>query len=206
MKATQNRKPRRQANDGKPRTVKVGRLTVVDAIPEFPVYTVSGTTRSPDFSRGIHGAIDVLRMANGEPGDESYNRAAERMLERISMLMRVRGDYAEGVVAALCAHIAMHEQVGSPNLDLFTPFSKPFLGDDGEIPPEGYEFFDVDGAPYSVGPNFDTDEWSDETTRAARHIDSIRGRAIPISRAKFEEMRWRIGSAQRRTEEGARNG
>jgi hypothetical protein len=61
-------------------------------------------------------------------------------------------------------------------------------------------FYAVDGVPYSVETNLHCRVWQDEDSSTACSWDEIRDKAVPISRAAFDSLCWKVGSAARAAE------
>jgi len=102
-----------------------------------------------------------------------------------------------GASVAVAAVLISYLHGGSPDLEVWQPLNEQWAGDDCEIPPEDATFFDVDGKPFSVDRNHSTREWFGETSCTARCPASVLSRATRITRAQFDVLRWRAGSARR---------
>ncbi len=122
---------------------------------------------------------------------------ASRMHGPIRAALARRDSFADGVLATLLEYMVDTSTCGSVNLDVWLPLNADCLGDNSEIPPEDSMFYDVAGVPYSVDPNLRTLRWNDETGSTACNVESIRGNAKPITRARFDVMRWEAGTRKR---------
>ena len=171
------------------------------SIPALPVFTFEGKIRPAAFSHGVAAAMALLREADEKQEDVEY------MHPRIRGLLARGEAFGDGALVALCEFVSNIFSIGVPNLDVWVPLShKDWGGDNCEIPPEDCMFFEVEGAPYSVEPNLSTKRWDSETDATSCPVDSIREKAGPITRAQFDLLRWKLGSAGRDAAEEAREG
>lgn len=178
------------------------------AIPNVPVYTVGGVKQPPGFSAGAWHTLKVMRTIESakdaaiaaDARDWSMH-VTEALLPKLIAIAN-RGDHhCNGVIAALFSNFCESEVGGDdPNMALWTPLHPAWEGDNCEIPPEGCMFYEVDGVPYSVDESLSASEWDSQTSGTAVNVDTIRGKAKPITRAKFESMRWRLGSKAKEAE------
>lgn len=173
---------------------------IADTVPAEPIYTLHGSEQPLEFSRATQAALEAIRSVEAQDEGLRYDHAHD-MAEH--MHLALRGSLGGGltieqnaVIATLCQVVAFYSQVGKPDYDHWAPFGDVWLGANGEIPPEGTAFFEIDGTPYSVEPNLHTLEWHGNEARTSCRVDMIRGRATPITRRRFDVLRWGLEKAR----------
>ncbi len=172
-----------------------------DHIPQLPVYRFQGKEQPPAFSKGVLAALQLIEDADDAAIDGARDPLAEKskLTERLCIglepIVASGGDYGRGVLAAVSEYLAYNRMVGRPLLGRWNPFWIPWSGGDGEIPPDGCLFFDVNGVACSVDRALVTLKWESVNHSDDCDIETIRRHGRPITREQFETLREK-GSAR----------
>jgi hypothetical protein len=163
------------------------------------VFTFCGERQPQEFTDGVASAMAILRALEklGDVASEDLHGVPAGTIARIRQAADRGGKFAEGVIAALCSHWLSCVS-GEPDLRDWVPLSSPWGGDNFDVPPKGCLFFEVDGKAHSVEPNLNARNWSADWQGSSVHVNKIRARAKPITRARFERMRDKLISARER--------
>ena len=180
-----------------------------DHIPQLPVYRLQGKEQPPAFSKGVLAALQVIEDADDAAIDGARDPLAEKskLTERLCIglepLVASGGDYGRGALAMVCEYLAYIRIVGRPILGRWTPFWIPWSGGNGEIPPDGCLFFDVNGVACSVDRALVTLKWRAVEDPDDCDIKTIRRHGRPITREQFEALREKRGAAIKALEAAA---